>query len=178
MFNGIAISDTRLLVWSIFFSIALLVIIGISIVACISFYDKENTKNAKRIKALREQALTDPTAEKRLQKLERMHKRKFKNVMLDKIITLLLVTILFFVDLFVGVIPGWTDYIKKDYVIYEGNSVLENGFNVKRYTRSSYITLADGTRLTGSLGLDDGEYKGRIVYAKRTKIALGFEENK
>lgn len=71
-------------------------------------------------------------------------------------------------------IPGWTDYAKKDYVVFDGSSLVENGFNVHKFTRSSHIILPDGTRLTGSLGLEDGEHHGRIVYSKRTKIALGF----
>lgn len=174
VYNGIDISDTRLLVLNIVYSVLLLLTIFIGIVACISFYDKENLKTAKRIKALKEKALTDPVAEKQLQKLQRKYNRKVKNVRLDKIITLSLLTLLVLLNLFLCVIPGWTDYIQKDYVVFDGSSLVENGFYVHKFTSSSRIILADGTKLTGSLGLEDGEHHGRIVYSKRTKIASGF----
>lgn len=71
--------------------------------------------------------------------------------------------------LFLCVIPGWTDYILKDYEIYDGE------FEVVRYTRRNYIIFEDGTSISGSLGMERGTYNRKIVYSSRSKIALGVE---
>ena len=78
--------------------------------------------------------------------------------------------VLVFVNLLVCVIPGWTDYITKDYAVYSGN------VSVDKVLRTSQITLEDGTVLTGSLGLEKGQHNIQLVYSKRTKIALGMKQ--
>lgn len=78
------------------------------------------------------------------------------------------------------VIPLWTDYIKKDYIVYSGNfSVERNGTIGIKYYRYSYdYILEDGTELSGSnMDLDIGEYNKTIVYSKRTKNVLGISQN-
>lgn len=175
MYNGIEINDTRLLVWVIVFSLILLFTIIVGVVAYFVFYNKENFKNAKRIKTLREKAITDPIAEKRLRKMERKHKRNLKNDRFNKVLILSLIMILVFINLFLCVIPGWTDYIKKDYIVYNGNLSVECSIYVHKYLRTSTITLEDGTVLTGALGLEEGQHNKRIVYSKRTEIALWIE---
>lgn len=176
LYNGVEINDIKLLVWVIVFSVILLFLIIVGIVGYFIFYNKENSKNAKRIKDLRQKALTDPIAEKRLRKMERKQKRNLGSDRFNKILTFSLIFVLVFVNLFLCVIPGWTDYIKKDYIAYGGQLSVENSIYVHRYLRTSTITLEDGTVLTGSLGLEDGKYSKRIVYSKRTKIALWIEE--
>ena len=74
-YKAIEIDDTKLLVWVIVFSLILLFTIIVGIVAYFVFNNKENSKNAKRIRALREKATTDPIAEKRLRKMERNRKK-------------------------------------------------------------------------------------------------------
>ena len=69
--------------------------------------------------------------------------------------------------LLVGVIPGWTDYAKKDYVVYEGAT------GVYRSGKYSYIKLEDGTVIDGRAGLSYEDKYGTVVYSRRTKIALG-----
>ena len=76
-YSSIEIDDTKLLVWVFVFSLVLLFTIIVGIVACFTFNNKENLKNAKRIKILRERAIADPIAEKRLRKMERKHKRNY-----------------------------------------------------------------------------------------------------
>ena len=78
MFNGIEIDDTILLVHGIISSFFLLVTVAVAIIAFLAFYNKGNAENSKRIKILREKAISDPVAEKRLKKLERKHKRNLK----------------------------------------------------------------------------------------------------
>ena len=69
---------------------------------------------------------------------------------------------------------GVCNYEKKDYIVYHGS--LERGFEVHRFTKTSYIELDDGTRITGSLGLEEGMHSKTIVYSKRSKIALGVAD--
>ena len=52
-YNAIEINDTKLLVWVIVFSLILLFTIIVGIVAYFVFNNKENSKNAKIIRALR-----------------------------------------------------------------------------------------------------------------------------
>ena len=175
-YNAIEINDTKLLVWVIVFSLILLFTIIVGIVAYFVFNNKENSKNAKRIRALREKATTDPIAEKRLRKMERRHKRNLKNDKVDRILVFALILILTFANLFLCVIPGWSDYINKDYVVYDGTLSVECSIYVHKYLRTSTITLEDGTVLAGSLGLEEGQHNKRIVYSKRTEIALWIEK--
>lgn len=175
MYNGIEINDTRLLVWAIVSSLTLLLTIAVGIFTYFVFNNKENVKKAKRLKALKEKAKIDPIAKKRLEKMERKRKRETKNDGFSKIQAFSLILILFLITLFVGVIPEWTDYIKKDYVVYEGNLFVERSFTYK-FSRTSSITLDDGTELTGALGLDEGQHNGKIIYSKRSKIALEIEK--
>jgi hypothetical protein len=66
----------------------------------------------------------------------------------------------------VALVPGWVDYCKKDYVEYVGE------FECQRNGKAVFTYLPDGTKLEGAYGLDEGEYYGRVVYSKRTKINL------
>ena len=66
----------------------------------------------------------------------------------------------------VALVPGWADYTKKDYVEYVGD------FECQRNGKAVFTYLPDGTKLEGAYGLDEGEYYGRVVYSKRTKINL------
>ena len=153
----------------------MIVIVLLGIFTYFAFYNKEYLKNPKRIKVLRKRAVTDPIAKKRLEKIKRKHKRNKKSDGPNKITAFALVLILFLIVLFICFIPGWTDYIKKDYVFYEGDFSVEHSWSYK-YSINATITLDDGTELVGTLGLEEGEYTGKIVYSKRTEIALTVEK--
>lgn len=115
--------------------------------------------------------------QKRLKKLARKEKKRrkerWKTLIEDSLIGLIIIGALA-IALFWCVIPGWIDYIAKDYVVYEGEFEVE--FEVVRQTGNHAIILEDGTRISGSLGLSDGEHNGQVVYTKRTEIALGVKE--
>lgn len=170
------VNDSKLLVWVIVFSLVLLFTIALGAFVYSFYNNDENSKNAKRIRTLIERAKTDPIAEKRLKKFERKHKRNLKNDRVDKVIIFTFILILMFINLFLCVIPGWLDFINKDYVVYDGALSVETNIYVHKFTRTSTITLGDGTVLTGSLGLEEGQHNKRIVYSKRTEIALWIEE--
>ena len=66
-----------------------------------------------------------------------------------------------------GVIPGWTDYVKKDYVVYKGE------ITVYQQTRRSRIELEDGTTVWGTGNFDQEDTYGTVIYSRRTKQFLG-----
>ena len=168
-YQGIEISEARLLTVNILFSALFLLLIGLALWYFIFVCERPNKKALQRIKKLKARAETDPNAEKELQKLLSKKKRKHQRTLYEDILIIALVILLISLLLWLAIIPGWLDYIKKDYLVYTGN------FEVTRYTRKSYITLDDGTRLKGALGLSEGHHNDIIVYSKRTKIALGIK---
>ena len=70
-------------------------------------------------------------------------------------------------DMFLCVIPGWCDYIKKDYIMYTGN------FEVIDSLRRPHIKLKDGMVVWGGSIYDSNDNYGTIVYAKRSCRLLG-----
>ena len=173
--NGIPINEGKLLVLTVIFTAVAvgLIVLGI-------FWLKNaiedfcpNRSNRRCIEAIKARGADDPKAQKRLRKLERkqkkLQKERRKTILEDSLIGLLIVGALV-IDLVLCVIPGWSDYIAKDYVVYEGE------FEVVSYTRNHYIILENGTRLSGSAGLAEGEHRGQVVYAARSEIVLGAKE--
>ena len=69
-----------------------------------------------------------------------------------------------------SLIPAVADHIVKDYVVYTGE------ITVSKYIRSSSITLEDGTVIYGSTDLTSEDTFGTVVYAKRSKTALGGQK--
>ena len=174
MYSGIKINEGKLLANNIVFTLILLFIIGIGIFAFFVYRNRENDKTKNRIKHLEAKAKTDSIAQKQLEKLKRKRNKRKKDGVLDKALIFSLLLVLFAVTLFVAVIPGWTDYVKKDYIVYGGDLCVE--YEVHRHIRSSTIILEDGTVLTGVFGLDDGKHTETIVYSRRTKIVIGIDQ--
>ncbi len=161
-----AINDSTLLVFSIVFTFLQLLITGVFVFVFIAYMNKDEKKQREIRKKLEEKAKNDPYAKKKLDKMNRKRKKSIKQEWLEKVVSFALLAVLFFVNFSFFFLPAWTDYIKKDYVIYEGD------VEVEHYRRHYYIYLDDGTTLTGSLGLSEGEHNVTIVYSKRTEIAL------
>ena len=108
--------------------------------------------------------------EKQLEKIERRNKRRRRRDMEGVIVNVLIVCFLIgftIADLSLGIVPGWTDYIKKDYVVYTG------GLEVYVQGKRSYIKLEDGTVIQGKGDFDSDDTYGTIVYSKRSKLFLG-----
>ena len=128
-FNGIPISDYRVLVHSIIFSILFLVLmIAFGFWLYISLTMKK-TKERQRLRKLKEQAQTNETARRQLERIERKNKRRRqrnKDTIIADILVWSLTVCLATVILAWGVIPGWTDYIKKDYAVYTGEITVYN----------------------------------------------------
>ena len=173
MYNGIEITEIWLVVeYSILTILLLAVYVAVVFWLCLILSDV-NTKNIKRMKSLKEKALTDEIAQKRLEKLERKKARKKKQIRQGRA-TNIIICILLFGVLVIGTgytALGWIDYVKKDYVIYIGE------FEVSHEGQGYFTDLADGTVLYGTGGFDYGNNYGTIVYAKRSKIVLGGQES-
>lgn len=169
-FNGIPISDYRVLVHSIIFSIMFLALmIAFGFWLYISLMMK-NPKERQRLRKLKEKAQNDETARKQLEKIERKNKRRRQrnkdNIITDIIIWSATVCLAAAI-LTWGVIPGWTDYIRKDYVVYTGE------FTVYKKLYRSRVELDDGTTIWGIGDFDEEDTYGTVVYSRRTKQFLG-----
>lgn len=174
-YHNIPINEGKLLLLTVIFTA-----VAVGLIVLGAFWLKNviedfcpDRSNRRRMEEIIARGEDDPKAQKRLKKLSRKERKQRKArriaIIEDTLIGLILVGMLV-IDLALCVIPGWSDYIAKDYVVYEGE------FEVVSYTRNHYIILEDGTRLGGSAGLAEGEHFGQVVYAPRSEISLGAKE--
>lgn len=175
MISGIELSYWNLLVLAIINSVLLLSIVIIGFFA-FSVLKRESSREEKEhLEKLKQKAETDSKARKRLEKMRRrMAKKKKaeKRERLEKIFICTVLSILFVCLLIYCVIPCWSDYIIKDNMVYEGEFKVVRSSSGKYHHRNN-IELQDGTYLTGSGGLPEGNYSGTIVYSKRSLVVLG-----
>jgi len=170
LYNGIAISEHRLLVHSILFTvlfICLLVVVAFWIHTILSM---RNKKNEQHIKKLKEKAKNDELAKKQLEKIGRKKKRRRKESRHNSIFDAVLLSVcicLAIVILSWCVIPGWADYFAKDYIVYTGE------IKVYAHMRHSRIELDDGTTVWGRGNFDEDDSFGTVIYSRRTKRLLG-----
>ena len=130
----------------------------------------KNPKERQHLRKLKEKAQTDETARRQLEKIERKNKRRRQrnkdNIITDIIIwsatVCLAVAILAW-----GVLPGWTDYLRKDYVVYTSEITVHNQM------KHSRIDLEDGTTIWGIGDFNEEDTYGTVVYSRRTKQFLG-----
>lgn len=119
-FNGIPISEHRLLVHSIIFSIlffGLMTAFGFWLYTSLT---SKNPKERKRLRKLKGKAKNDENVKNQLDKIKRKNKRKNKrkrqrnkdNIIINVVIWSLTACLAVAI-LACGVIPGLTDYIKK-----------------------------------------------------------------
>ena len=170
---GIPIAEYKLLGIAIIYTVLLLALLGGMLFLLSCSYEKPNPKKTARYKKLQAMAKSDVSAQKQLNRMERKLKNRRKHTRGEHVTATVVCTLAIcwlLTTLFIAVIPGWTDYIVKDYVIYEGNYRVEHPSQ-----KISYIYLADGTKLTGSGGLPEGSENGTVVYSKRTRLVLGAE---
>ena len=174
-YNGTLLNDSRLLFITIVMTILLIVFIAALAVYFIfirNFSTTSTKKEAKRIKRLEKDVQENPALQKQLDKLKRKranrNKREGNSIWLDILISVLASFCIFF-NLFYCVIPCWTDYALKDYVVYTG-SYTEN---YQGYDQRNTI-LDDGTRITGIA--HSGKNRGTVIYSKRSKILITITE--
>lgn len=169
-YNGISISEYRLLAHSILFTV---LFVGVLIAVAFWIYTAQSLKDKKekqRIGKLKEKALNDAMAKKQLEKIERKRKRNRKQNRQSRIWDAVLLSGIICLGIVIlgwAVIPGWTDYSVKDYVVYTGE------IQVYDQIRGSHIELEDGTTLWGIADFDNDDTYGTVVYSRRTKQVLG-----
>ena len=170
VFNGTPISELRLLEHGVVFTLlflGLMIVLGFWMYASLPM---KNPKEKKRLRKLKEKAKEDDLSKKRLNKIERKNmrrrKREKENIITDIVLWSISVC-LGIVILTWAIIPAWTDYIKKDYVVYTGE------ITVYQQTRNSRIELDDGTIVRGRGEFDSEDTYGTVVYSRRTKQFLG-----
>lgn len=172
-YNGMSISEYRLPAMYIIYillDIALIIAASFLLYQILSDRDK---KAILKIKKLRTKAETDEQAAKQLTKMERKIKRQRKKNRGDLIFYVFLFAMVIGFELFIvvgGIAPLVTDHIVKDYVVYTGEIKVCDNFN------RPYIELEDGTIVRGGTELTEEDTYGTVIYAKRSKIALGGEK--
>ena len=167
-FEGIAISQVRLIGLNTFFSVlALALIVAVIFFAYVS-YNPDARKAKNRLRELAAKPNKGPSTRRKIAKLQNRLAKEKKERRQDWWMYAICVSMIALL-LALFVIPGWTDYACKDYVVYEGT------FTVDRAGKHTYLILEDGTRLLGGIGLEEGTHEGQVVYTKRTKITLGGE---
>ena len=169
-YNGIPISEYRLPVVYIIYILLAVALLVAALFLLYSILSGRNKKSSQRMKMLREKASTDEQAAKQLEKMERKIKRRRKKNRGDLIYYMFLFAMVIGFELFIvigGIAPLVTDHIVKDYVVYTGEIKVCDNF------KRPYIELEDGTVVSGGTILSEEDTYGTVVYAKRSKIALG-----
>ena len=169
MFDGIPISELRLIVHIIIFTmlfIGLMVAVGFWAYTSLTL---KNPKEKEHLRRLKEKAQSDELAKKQFEKLERRNKRRRrqeKNIITDVFIWSISVCVGVAILVW-GIIPGWTDYIRKDYVVYKGE------ITVYQQMKNSRIELDNGTVVWGIGDFNEHDTYGTVVYSRRTNQFLG-----
>ena len=169
-FNGMPISEDRVLALGIVFSILFLAVAVACAFLLYTSLTMRNPKEKERLRNLRKKAQNDELAKKQLEKIERKNQRRRKrekeNIIADILIGSLSVCTLVAI-LALGVIPAWTDYAVKDHVVYTGE------ITVYHQMKRSRIKLEDGTTVWGIGDFDEEDTYGTVVYSRRTRQFLG-----
>lgn len=164
--NGILISEGRLLGINILFTVLLLVCVAVFLVSIHVFRDEDRKKAKERLRQLKAKPNKGTSTHRNIRKLENKIEKNKEDRRTAALVyfhcVMLIVSNLAFLT-----VPGWTDYVLKDYAVYEGS------FTCEYRNKMMCVILENGTSLTGGIGLAEGTYNGQIVYTKRTKITLG-----
>ncbi len=170
LYNGIEIAEWLLLFYCIASVVIILIMAALLILVIAVSRQNKNAKEEARLERLRERADSDPIAAKQLKRLERKRlnrKERDRDQRLETVFICVILAGLMVASTVFLAIPCWTDYVIKDYAVYEGE------FEVYRQRKRTYTRLEDGTTLSGGLRLDYGYYEGKLVYSKRSEILLG-----
>ena len=172
-YNGISISEYRL---PVIYIIYILLAVALMVAALFLLYQilsDRDQKSLQRMKKLRAKAEIDEQAAKQLAKMERKKKRQKKKNRGNIIYYIFLFSLVVGFELFIiigGIVPLLTDHVVKDYVVYTGEIKVCDNF------KRPYIELEDGTIVRGGTELTEEDSYGTVIYAKRSKIALGGEK--
>ena len=173
VYMGVPITEYRLLMHCIIFTVMfvlLTVAISFGIGASLSMKNKKDRQHVRRLKR---RAKNEEIAKAQLDKIKRKNKRRRREhrgrVFAEILLWALFIAIAAAL-LVLCVIPGWMDYILKDYTVYTGE------IKVYDQMKNSRIELADGTTVWGNGDFDPDDTYGTVVYAKRSNRLLGVSD--
>ena len=172
-YNGISISEYRLPVTYIIYILLAVALMVAALFLLYQILSDRDQKSLLRMKKLRAKAEIDEQAAKQLAKMERKKKRQKKKNRGNIIYYIFLFSLVVGFELFIiigGIVPLLTDHAVKDYVVYTGEIKVCDNF------KRPYIELEDGTIVRGGTELTEEDTYGTVIYAKRSKIALGGEK--
>ena len=172
-YNGISISEYRLPVTYIIYILLAVALMVAALFLLYQILSDRDQKSLQRMKKLRAKAEIDEQAAKQLAKMECKKKRQKKKNRGNIIYYIFLFSLVVGFELFIiigGIVPLLTDHVVKDYVVYTGEIKVCDNF------KRPYIELEDGTIVRGGTELTEEDTYGTVIYAKRSKIALGGEK--
>lgn len=161
-----AINDSQLLSRNVFNTVVCVVLVTFGVLTCYEAYGTRFGAKNKKIRIFNKQSKNGGGIERMMDDAKTDFEKKSREKLIEKIVVGGLIAVLLILDLSFSAIPGWIDYAKKDYVEYVGEFECENS------SKGKNTYLPDGTKLSGTDGLKSGEYHGRIVYGKRSKVAV------
>lgn len=182
-FQGVPISEGKLIVYALVAAAFTLILIAAAALHLYQLKDPKNKKKAKELahqKKLRMRADSDPVAKAQLERIERKSKKngqQSKWLKVGNVALLVLIFVCVAVNIIGILVPITMDLICKDYVLYTGELAYQDSVTITRtIIRRTDLVLVDGTALTGTAGFTREDTYGTVVYAKRSKIALGGQK--
>lgn len=182
-YQGVPISEGKLIVYALVAAAFTLILIAAAALHLYQLTDPKNKKKAKALahqKKLRMRADSDPVAKAQLERIERKSKKngqQSKWLKVGNIALLVLIFLCVAANITGVLVPVTMDLICKDYVLYAGELTYQDTvMGTRVFTRRTDLVLADGTALTGTAGFTKEDTYGTVVYAKRSKIALGGQK--
>lgn len=173
-YKGILLNEILLKIEMIGLIVLFVLTLGVLILYALGDRNRKNKKENAHMRLLAARAENDPIAKKQLERKLRKQENKKKRERSGRIADVIILAIMFLCvcGCLWGVITRTADYIKKDYIVYEGT------VSVKTNLRRSTVTLSDGTVLwckgSWALEMEDAE-RVVLAYAKRSDVVVGFQ---
>lgn len=172
-FEGIPISETKMTVMLLVYSVLYILILIGGAFLLFSLRSPLSSKEKERLTKLSLLAPNDPTARRELARRERKRKRRKERERQDRILQGFFAAVcllLALITMITVLLPLVQDLLFKDYRVYEG------GLSVRTEGKVYELLLEDGTQLTGTGGLDSDTTQAVVVYGRRSHVTLGAVE--
>lgn len=156
--RGITLSYHRLIGVTVLFTTVMVFVAYVVIAYTVSALKGVDKKRLERLR--------ESKVQHRIKEYEKA-KRKLVRELIEIIGFVLLFALLISLATTKLIFPALSDYVSKDYVVYQGSIEVTTG------GRHSHVMLEDGTKITGTADLDDSDTYGTVIYSKKSKMILG-----
>ena len=156
--RGITVSYHRLIGFTVLFTTVMVFVAYVVIAYTVSALKGVDKKRLERLR--------ESKTQHRIKEYEKA-KRKLVRELIEIIGFVLLFALLISLATTKLIFPALSDYVSKDYVVYQGSIEVTTG------GRRSHVMLEDGTKITGTADLDDSDTYGTVINSKKTKMILG-----